>query len=391
MNELFVNIKVDREERPDIDAIYMGALHALGEQGGWPLTMFLDSDARPVLGRHVLSRRSTAIGRPAFVDVLRRDRRRCSASEPEQGRRERRGSDRRVCRARAERLAARRDRRPPAAGSRPRAWCRPSIRCTAACRARRSFRSGASSGCCGAAASATTTTAARDAVDHARCANICQGGIYDHLGGGFARYSVDERWLVPHFEKMLYDNALLIDLLTEVWRETQIAAVQGAHRRDGRLARARDDRRGRRLRRLARCRLAKARKASSTSGRADEIAARARRRGRGAFSPTSTTSPPTATSKATPSSTGCDSLALRSDAEEQRLAGMRAKLLARARQARAPRLGRQGARRLERADDRRARARRVVFDEPRVAASSRERAFDFVATRMTTDGRLLHA
>jgi uncharacterized protein len=51
--------------------------------------------------------------------------------------------------------------------------------------------------------------------------NICQGGIYDHLGGGFARYSVDEYWLVPHFEKMLYDNALLIDLMTEVWRETQ--------------------------------------------------------------------------------------------------------------------------------------------------------------------------
>ena len=51
--------------------------------------------------------------------------------------------------------------------------------------------------------------------------HICQGGIYDHLGGGYARYSTDEMWLVPHFEKMLYDNALLIDLLTEVWRETQ--------------------------------------------------------------------------------------------------------------------------------------------------------------------------
>ena len=54
-----------------------------------------------------------------------------------------------------------------------------------------------------------------------RSTNICQGGIYDHLGGGFARYSVDERWLVPHFEKMLYDNALLIDLMTEVYRETR--------------------------------------------------------------------------------------------------------------------------------------------------------------------------
>ena len=54
MNDLFVNIKVDREERPDVDAIYMGALHRLGEQGGWPLTMFLDAEARAVLGRHLL-------------------------------------------------------------------------------------------------------------------------------------------------------------------------------------------------------------------------------------------------------------------------------------------------------------------------------------------------
>jgi uncharacterized protein YyaL (SSP411 family) len=51
--------------------------------------------------------------------------------------------------------------------------------------------------------------------------HIAQGGIYDHLGGGFARYSVDERWLVPHFEKMLYDNALLVELMTESWRETK--------------------------------------------------------------------------------------------------------------------------------------------------------------------------
>ena len=60
--------------------------------------------------------------------------------------------------------------------------------------------------------------AAREAVD-VTLANICQGGIYDHLGGGFARYSVDERWLAPHFEKMLYDNALLVDLLREAYRE----------------------------------------------------------------------------------------------------------------------------------------------------------------------------
>ena len=65
MNELFVNIKVDREERPDIDAIYMRALHSLGEQGGWPLTMFLDSEARPVLGRHLLPARRRATAGPA--------------------------------------------------------------------------------------------------------------------------------------------------------------------------------------------------------------------------------------------------------------------------------------------------------------------------------------
>ena len=71
MNELFVNIKVDREERPDIDAIYMGALHALGEQGGWPLTMFLDSEARPVWGGTYFPK-DFRYGRPAFVDVLKR-------------------------------------------------------------------------------------------------------------------------------------------------------------------------------------------------------------------------------------------------------------------------------------------------------------------------------
>src|SRR5690606_37026624 len=71
MNDLFVNIKVDREERPDIDAIYMGALHALGEQGGWPLTMFLDSQARPVWGGTYFPK-EYRYGRPAFVDILKR-------------------------------------------------------------------------------------------------------------------------------------------------------------------------------------------------------------------------------------------------------------------------------------------------------------------------------
>ena len=69
MNELFVNIKVDREERPDVDAIYMGALHELGEQGGWPLTMFLTSDAEPFWGGTYFPKEER-YGRPAFVRVL---------------------------------------------------------------------------------------------------------------------------------------------------------------------------------------------------------------------------------------------------------------------------------------------------------------------------------
>src|SRR5204863_946902 len=70
MNELFVNIKVDREERPDIDQIYMNALHQLGQQGGWPLTMFLSPDGAPFWGGTYFPKTSQ-YGRPAFIDVLR--------------------------------------------------------------------------------------------------------------------------------------------------------------------------------------------------------------------------------------------------------------------------------------------------------------------------------
>src|SRR5579863_6304830 len=70
MNRLFVNIKVDREERPDVDQIYMAALHALGEQGGWPLTMFLTADGEPIWGGTYFPK-TARYGRPGFVDVLR--------------------------------------------------------------------------------------------------------------------------------------------------------------------------------------------------------------------------------------------------------------------------------------------------------------------------------
>jgi uncharacterized protein YyaL (SSP411 family) len=216
MNELFVNIKVDREERPDIDAIYMGALHAMGEQGGWPLTMFLDAEARPVWGGTYFPK-SARYGRPAFTDLLQRIAH-VFKSEPEKVAENAReltqhlaappaapGTltiDDKLVRTLGERMAPAIDdvhggiRGAPKFPQVSFFWLL--------------WRAGIRYDNADARAAVATTLA-----------NICQGGIYDHLGGGFARYSVDELWLVPHFEKMLYDNALLIELMTEVWRETQ--------------------------------------------------------------------------------------------------------------------------------------------------------------------------
>jgi uncharacterized protein len=208
MNELFVNIKVDREERPDIDQIYMSALHHLGEQGGWPLTMFLTSDGEPVWGGTYFPK-TARFGRAAFVDVLA-EVARLFREEPDKI------ENNRI--ALMTRLSEK---------------ARPSGRVvigapeldSAAAAIARSFDA--------------TNGGLRGAPKFPQCAmlellwraglrrndprflelveltlaRICDGGIYDHLGGGFSRYSVDEKWLVPHFEKMLYDNAQLLELL----------------------------------------------------------------------------------------------------------------------------------------------------------------------------------
>jgi len=216
MNELFVNIKVDREERPDLDAIYQHALALMGEQGGWPLTMFLTPDGEPFWGGTYFPPEQRW-GRPGFAQVLdaisnayaqkRDDVAKNVATlrealqklgQPERGGRIGTALLDRV----AERLLRETDQLHGGIGTAPkfpqtgvlellwRAWRR------------------------------TGQAPYRDAVVRALDA-MCQGGIYDHLGGGFARYSTDARWLVPHFEKMLYDNAELIDLMTLVWQETK--------------------------------------------------------------------------------------------------------------------------------------------------------------------------
>jgi uncharacterized protein len=214
MNELFVNIKVDREERPDIDQIYMAALHHLGEHGGWPLTMFLTPDAEPIWGGTYFPK-TARYGKPAFADVLR-EVARLFREEPEKIERNRAALMERLATAarpsgavtigRAELDSAARQLGglidPVNGGTRgaPKFPQAALFECL--------WRGGQRSG------EARYFAAVEITLDH-----ICEGGIYDHLGGGFARYSVDERWLVPHFEKMLYDNAQLLELLAIAYRK----------------------------------------------------------------------------------------------------------------------------------------------------------------------------
>ena len=210
MNELFVNIKVDREERPDIDQIYMNALHLLGEQGGWPLTMFLTPGRRAGVGRHLLPQ-----DRALRAARLRRRAARGGAPVPRGA-----GQDR------AE------PQRPDGAARRARAARQPRRHRRRRARQRRQARRVAlidpvHGGMRGAPKFPNASLfellwraglrSRRGTLFRRWCEitldRICEGGIYDHLGGGFSRYSVDERWLVPHFEKMLYDNAQLLELL----------------------------------------------------------------------------------------------------------------------------------------------------------------------------------
>ena len=223
MNDLFVNIKVDREERPDVDAIYMQALQVLGEPGGWPLTMFCTSAGEPFWGGTYFPY-PARYGRPSFLDVLHgvaqawRDKpqdvetNRAGLLQALQQKAKNKAVELKddgpllptgLLDQIAKRLAQECDQASGGLGQAPkfpspylfeniwRGWLR-----------------GRSDG-----RLFETVILTLD--------RMCQGGIYDHLGGGFARYATDAEWLIPHFEKMLYDNAQLIDLLTLVWQETK--------------------------------------------------------------------------------------------------------------------------------------------------------------------------
>ena len=215
MNRLFVNVKVDREERPDVDAIYQQALQLLGEQGGWPLTMFLTPDRKPFWGGTYFPPEDR-YGRPGFPTVL------SSISQIYQNETEKVVSNTAALTEALEKMSE----VSPGAG----------ITDAIVDQAAESFLRGVDTvhgGLGGApkfpqgpvfeflwrAWRRTGVPQYRDAV-LVTLDRMSQGGIYDHVGGGFARYSVDAVWLVPHFEKMLYDNAQLIDLLSLAWRDT---------------------------------------------------------------------------------------------------------------------------------------------------------------------------
>jgi uncharacterized protein YyaL (SSP411 family) len=208
MNELFVNIKVDREERPDIDQIYMSALHHLGEQGGWPLTMFLTSDGEPVWGGTYFPK-TARYGRPAFVDVLR-EVSRLFREEPDKINQNRDALMQRLAqRARPEGrvvIGA------PELDQIARQLGGAFDPVNGGLRGAPKFPNAAIYELIWRAGLRTGDDRFFRLIEHT-LERISEGGIYDHLGGGFSRYSVDEKWLVPHFEKMLYDNAQLLELL----------------------------------------------------------------------------------------------------------------------------------------------------------------------------------
>jgi uncharacterized protein YyaL (SSP411 family) len=216
MNDLFVNIKVDREERPDVDAIYMNALYLTGEQGGWPLTMFLTPDAEPFWGGTYFPPQDR-YGRPGFVSVLKTISR-VFHEEPDKVRTNADAISARLKPQHAEGDGAALN--DATLSNLARRFLQAVDPVQGGIRGAPKFPQTQFFGFLWRAGLRYGLPNPREAVD-LTLTHIAQGGIYDHLGGGYARYSVDERWLVPHFEKMLYDNALLIELMTESWRETK--------------------------------------------------------------------------------------------------------------------------------------------------------------------------
>jgi uncharacterized protein len=214
LNEHFVSIKVDREERPDVDRIYMAFVQAMSGQGGWPLNCFLTPDLKPFYGGTYFAP-DNRHGRPSFLAILQQLQKMWATRREDLA-----GSARQMHGQMAEALAH----EPPkglALGSH--------VLRLAGAELKKNYDP--TYGGFGRAPKfpqpshpAFLLRYGHRFKDTQAVAMVLQtaermaaGGLYDQLGGGFARYSVDDRWLVPHFEKMLYDNAQLAQLYLDAW------------------------------------------------------------------------------------------------------------------------------------------------------------------------------
>ena len=216
MNAGFVCVKVDREERPDVDAVYMEAVQAMTGQGGWPMTVFLTPDGRPFHGGTYYPKRS-GLGRPGFLDLL------AAVGQAWRDRRdELLGAADHLSGAISARTAL------PAGGGPGDGSPGPELVTAGVAGLRAGFD--AAWGGFGRAPKFPMPANLELLLRTGQPADVdmvvttldamASGGIYDHLGGGFARYSVDAFWMVPHFEKMLYDQAGLVRAYLHGWQVT---------------------------------------------------------------------------------------------------------------------------------------------------------------------------
>ena len=217
MNELFVNVKVDREERPDLDGIYMQAVQAMTGHGGWPMTVFLTPDGQPFYGGTYFPPEDRQ-GMPSFRRIL------TAVADAYRNKREAvdntTGKLREIYDVATRRQAAAGELSPAVLEGAYRSLGQAFDMDHAGFGGAPKFPPSMSLDFLLRYWARTGTEFARDmAVNTFRA--MARGGIYDQVGGGLHRYSVDERWLVPHFEKMLYDNALFARLGVHLWQETK--------------------------------------------------------------------------------------------------------------------------------------------------------------------------
>ncbi|MFB8438457.1 thioredoxin domain-containing protein [Streptomyces niveus] len=216
LNEHFVSVKVDREERPDVDAVYMEAVQAATGQGGWPMTVFLNAEGEPFyFGTYFPP--APRHGMPSFRQVLEGVNSAWTDRRAEVG-------------EVAGRIVGELAGRSLAHGGQGTPGEEESAQALLALTRDYDQRHGGFGGAPKFPASMVVEfllrhharTGAEGALQMASdtCEAMARGGIYDQLGGGFARYSVDREWVVPHFEKMLYDNALLCRTYARLWRAT---------------------------------------------------------------------------------------------------------------------------------------------------------------------------